>query len=142
MKAALVKTPIYRNFAQINAHERLPDESKILRFRHQLERHKLADQILTTIWLYQGAQPGAQEKDAADQDAVCAIESVDGAPSIAGGAAMSAPENRAQTAKSAQMARKGKNNGANPGKSSAISSSVKHRLFSAYEIHFFRTYLT
>lgn len=46
-------TPLYREFAQLDAHGRLPDESTILRFRHRLERHKLADQTLaqsTTCW--------------------------------------------------------------------------------------------
>ena len=47
------------------------------------------------------------EEHAAAQDAVCAIEPVDGAPPIAGGAGISAPENRAQAAKAAQTARKG-----------------------------------
>ena len=30
-------------------HGRMPDESTILRFRHRLEKHKLADQILATV---------------------------------------------------------------------------------------------
>ena len=35
--------PSFGNF------ERLPDESTILRFRHRLEKHKLAEQILVTV---------------------------------------------------------------------------------------------
>ncbi|WP_344870015.1 IS5 family transposase, partial [Comamonas faecalis] len=41
--------PLYRDFAQLDAHGRLPDESTILRFRHRLERHKLAEQMLATV---------------------------------------------------------------------------------------------
>ena len=36
--------------------ERLPDESTILRFRHRLEKHKLADAILATVNDLLGAQ--------------------------------------------------------------------------------------
>ena len=43
MEEALFDTPLYRDFAQLDAHGRLPDESTILRFRHRLERHKLAE---------------------------------------------------------------------------------------------------
>lgn len=46
------------------------------------------------------------------QDAVCALEPMDGAPSIAGGAGMNAPANGQGAAKAAQMARKGAKNGA------------------------------
>ena len=49
MEEALFDTPLYRDFAQLDAHGRLPDESTILRFRHRLERHKLAEQILATV---------------------------------------------------------------------------------------------
>ena len=49
MEEAFFDTPLYREFAQLDAHARLPDESTILRFRHRLERHKLADQILATV---------------------------------------------------------------------------------------------
>ena len=49
MEEAFFDTPLYRKFAQLDAHARLPDESTILRFRHRLERHKLADQILATV---------------------------------------------------------------------------------------------
>lgn len=47
-------TPIYREFAQFDAHGRLPDESTILHLgknpspRHWLEKHKLAEKMLTT----------------------------------------------------------------------------------------------
>ncbi len=40
---------IYREFASLDAHVRMPDESTILRLRHRLEKHKLAQQILATV---------------------------------------------------------------------------------------------
>jgi len=49
MGEALFDTPLYREFAQLDGHGRLPDESTILRFRHRLEKHKLAEQILATV---------------------------------------------------------------------------------------------
>ena len=49
MEEAFFDVPLYREFAQLDAHGRLPDESTILRFRHRLEEHKLAEQILTTV---------------------------------------------------------------------------------------------
>ena len=49
MEEAFFDVPVYRQFAQLDAHGRLPDESTILRFRHRLEKHKLADQILATV---------------------------------------------------------------------------------------------
>ena len=49
MEEAFFDVPLYREFAQLDAHGRLPDESTILRFRHRLEKHKLADAILATV---------------------------------------------------------------------------------------------
>jgi IS5 family transposase len=49
MEEAFCDTPLYREFAQLDAHGRLPDESTILRFRHRLERYKLAEQMLATV---------------------------------------------------------------------------------------------
>ena len=49
MEEAFFDVPLYREFAQLDAHGRLPDESTILRFRHRLEKHKLADGILATV---------------------------------------------------------------------------------------------
>jgi IS5 family transposase len=49
MEKAFFDTPLYPEFAQLSAFGRLPDESTILRFRHRLEKHKLADQILATV---------------------------------------------------------------------------------------------
>ena len=49
MEEAFFDVPLYREFAQLDAHGRLPDESTILRFRHRLEKYKLADQILATV---------------------------------------------------------------------------------------------
>lgn len=48
-------TPLYSEFAQLEAFSRLPDESTILRFgktptpRHRLEKHKLVQKILTVV---------------------------------------------------------------------------------------------
>ena len=49
MEEAFFDTPLYREFAQFQEFGRLPDESTILRFRHRLETHKLAEQILRTV---------------------------------------------------------------------------------------------
>ena len=49
MEEAFFDTPLYREFAQLEEFARLPDESTILRFRHRLEKHKLAEQILVTV---------------------------------------------------------------------------------------------
>ena len=49
MEEAFFDIPLYREFAKLDAHGRLPDESTILRFRHRLEEHKLAEQILATV---------------------------------------------------------------------------------------------
>jgi IS5 family transposase len=49
MEEAFFDTPLYREFARLEEFARLPDESTILRFRHRLEKHKLAEQILATV---------------------------------------------------------------------------------------------
>ena len=49
MEEAFFDVPLYREFAQLVELSRLPDESTILRFRHRLEKHKLAEQILLTV---------------------------------------------------------------------------------------------
>lgn len=50
MEEALHDVPLFREFAGLEGwDERLPDESTILRFRHVLELHKLAPQILQTV---------------------------------------------------------------------------------------------
>jgi transposase, IS5 family len=49
MEEAFFDVPVYREFARLDAHGRLPDESTILRFRHRLDKHKLAEQILATV---------------------------------------------------------------------------------------------
>jgi IS5 family transposase len=49
MEEAFFDTPLYREFAQLDEFARLPDETTILRFRHLLEEHKLAEQILLTV---------------------------------------------------------------------------------------------
>ena len=49
MEEAFFDTPLYREFARLEEFARLPDESTILRFRHRLEKHKLAPQILASV---------------------------------------------------------------------------------------------
>jgi IS5 family transposase len=49
MEEALHDVPLFREFAALGWDTRLPDESTILRFRHLLEKHKLAEQILRVI---------------------------------------------------------------------------------------------
>jgi len=50
MEEALHDTPLLREFAGLdNWTSRLPDETTILRFRHLLEKHKLAPQILAVV---------------------------------------------------------------------------------------------
>lgn len=49
MEESFFDTPLYREFAQLAEFSRLPDESTILRFRHRLEKHKLAEQILAMV---------------------------------------------------------------------------------------------
>ena len=49
MEEAFFDTPLYREFAQLQELSRLPDESTILRFRHRLEKYKLAGPILATV---------------------------------------------------------------------------------------------
>ena len=50
MEEALYDTPMFREFIGLDAGvENLPDESTILRFRHLLEQHSLAQQILATV---------------------------------------------------------------------------------------------
>jgi IS5 family transposase len=50
MEEALHDMPLFRDFAGLGGwDDRLPDESTILRFRHALEKHRLAEQILVTI---------------------------------------------------------------------------------------------
>ena len=50
MEEALHDVPLFRDFSGLGGwNDRLPDESTILRFRHLLEEHKLAPDILKTI---------------------------------------------------------------------------------------------
>ena len=50
MEEALHDVPLFREFAGLdNWNMRLPDESTILRFRHLLEKHELAGQMLETV---------------------------------------------------------------------------------------------
>ena len=49
MEESLHDVPLFREFASLGWDSRIPDESTILRFRHLLEKHKLAEQILAVI---------------------------------------------------------------------------------------------
>ena len=50
MEEGLHDVPLYREFARLDAGmSRIPDESTILRFRHLLEEHSLAAQILNCV---------------------------------------------------------------------------------------------
>ena len=50
MEEALHDVPVFRDFAGLsNWADAMPSGSSILRFRHLLERHKLAEQILATV---------------------------------------------------------------------------------------------
>jgi IS5 family transposase len=50
MEEALHDVPLFREFAALdNWNMRLPDESTILRFRHLLEKHELAAQMLAAV---------------------------------------------------------------------------------------------
>jgi IS5 family transposase len=49
MEEALFETMLYREFAGLSSVERIPDRVSILRFRHILEEHQLAEQILATV---------------------------------------------------------------------------------------------
>lgn len=49
MEEALYDVPLYRQFAGLGGMSRLPDRVSILRFRHLLERHQLAEQFLGTV---------------------------------------------------------------------------------------------
>ena len=49
MEEALHDMPLFREFVGLSWDSATPDESTILRFRHLLETHKLAEQILKTV---------------------------------------------------------------------------------------------
>lgn len=49
MEEALFETALYREFAGLSSVERIPDRVSILRFRHLLEKHQLAPQILAVV---------------------------------------------------------------------------------------------
>jgi IS5 family transposase len=49
MEEELHERPLYREFAGLSGLLRLPDETTILRFRHLLEKHKLAPRVLELI---------------------------------------------------------------------------------------------
>ncbi len=49
MEEALFETALYREFVGLSSAERIPDRVSILRFRHLLEEHQLAEQILAKV---------------------------------------------------------------------------------------------
>ena len=56
MEEAFFDVPLYREFAQLTVNGRVPDECTILRFRHRLEKHPLADAILASVNELMGQQ--------------------------------------------------------------------------------------
>ena len=70
--------------------------------RTKVEHTLQGDQA--AVWINQGALPGSEEEHVTAQDAVCAVQPVDGAPPIAGGAGMCAPEDRQGAATAARKA--------------------------------------
>jgi IS5 family transposase len=49
IEEALHDMPLFRDFPGLSWDSATPDESTILRFRHLLEQHKIAEQILQTV---------------------------------------------------------------------------------------------
>ena len=49
MKEAFFDTPLGRESAKLEEVGRMPDESTIMRFRHLLEKHKVAEQTLKIV---------------------------------------------------------------------------------------------
>ena len=49
MEESLFETALYREFVGLSSVERIPDRVSLLRFRHLLEEHQLAEQILATV---------------------------------------------------------------------------------------------
>lgn len=49
MEEALFETALYREFVGLSSVERIPDRVSILRFRHLLGEHQLAERILATV---------------------------------------------------------------------------------------------
>ena len=49
MEEAFFDTPLYREFARLEEFGHMPDESTFLRFRHRLEKHRLAEQMLASL---------------------------------------------------------------------------------------------
>ena len=49
MEEALHDMPVFREFAKLDGAARLPDETTILRFRHLLEKHDLATDMLRVV---------------------------------------------------------------------------------------------
>ena len=49
MEEAFFDVPLFREFARLDVNGRMLDESTILRFRHRLEKHQLANAVLATV---------------------------------------------------------------------------------------------
>jgi IS5 family transposase len=49
MDDSLFETVLYREFVRLSSVERIPDRFSILSFRHLLEEHHLAEQILASV---------------------------------------------------------------------------------------------
>lgn len=68
MEEALFDVPLYREFAGLGGMSRLPDRVSILRFRHLLEEHRLAEQFLQVVNAHL-AQAGLMLKEGTVVDA-------------------------------------------------------------------------
>ncbi len=67
-KDAFLDVTLYREFAQLQAFSRMPDEHTIFRFCHLLERYMLADQSLATVKDMLHGQKVNPYGDTGDQD--------------------------------------------------------------------------
>ena len=57
MEEALIEVPTMRRFAGIElVSDRIPDETTILTYRHLLDQHRLAEQIVDTVKTHLSAQ--------------------------------------------------------------------------------------
>ena len=68
MEEALFDVPLYREFAGLGGMSRVPDRVSILRFRHLLEEHRLAEQFLQVVNAHL-AQAGLMLKEGTVVDA-------------------------------------------------------------------------
>ena len=68
MEEALFETALYREFVGLSSVQRMPDRVSILRFRHLLEAHQLAQQILATVNATLIAAPSSTKNNDGERD--------------------------------------------------------------------------